>query len=188
MRIIAGKYKGRRLETVRDLSVRPATDRVKGTIYNMLQNRLNIVGATVLDLFAGSGSLGFEALSRGAERVVFVDVGDESYDAMTANAEKLGCLPSCSIILMDAIRFLDYTRDIFNLIFADPPYRYERISELPRLIFERKLLKKGGFLIIEHSKKTTFEPHPLYRMMLQKEFGNTRLSIFIHGDEKDPLE
>jgi 16S rRNA (guanine(966)-N(2))-methyltransferase RsmD len=187
MRIIAGLYKGRTLETVRDLSIRPATERVKGTIFNMLQNRLNLNGVTVLDLFAGSGNLGFEALSRGASHVVFVDAGDESYDAITVNAEKLGCKSSCSTVLMDAIRFLDYTHERFNLIFADPPYSYQRISELPLLIFERKLLEKKGFLIIEHSKKTTFGQHPLYSLMQQREFGNTRLSFFIHSNEEDPL-
>jgi 16S rRNA (guanine966-N2)-methyltransferase len=187
MRIITGTYKGRTLEAVDGMSVRPVTERVKGTIFNMLQNRLNLHGATVLDLFAGNGSLGFEALSRGAHHVDFVDVGDEPYHAIVKNAEKLGCRDSCSIVLMDAIRFLDRVDKRFDLIFADPPYTYERLSELPQLIFERKLLKRGGFLIIEHSQRTRFEATTMYSVMVQKEFGNTRVSFFIHANEKDPL-
>src|SRR5436309_12926687 len=86
MRIITGKFKGRVLSTVRDNSVRPATDRVKGMIFNVLQNRLRLEGAIVLDLFAGSGSLGFEALSRAADRVVFVDDRSEAIEVIGRNA------------------------------------------------------------------------------------------------------
>jgi len=188
MRIITGKYKGRILKVIPDKGVRPATDRVKGTIFNMLQNRLRLINADVLDLFAGSGNLGFEALSRGAKRIVFVDDDDEVLEAVEANAEKLGCLDSCAIIRSDAISFIEKKSEPYDLIFADPPYSYERTSEIPKLIFERKWLKKYGYLIIEHSKHTSFESLPIYLLNTQKEFGNTRVSFFIHptknGDEK----
>ncbi len=181
MRVITGKYKGRVLSSVRDNSVRPATDRVKGTIFNVLQSRLRISNAHVLDVFAGSGSLGFEALSRGAADVVFVDDRRAVLDMIERNAETLGCVDASILIQSDAMRFIEQTQDQFDLIFADPPYAYERMGEIPTLIFQRRLLKNEGFLIIEHAKRTIFESTPLYRIAVQKEFGNTRLSFFTHN-------
>jgi 16S rRNA (guanine966-N2)-methyltransferase len=180
MRIITGKYKGRLLEAPAGNGVRPATDRVKGTIFNMLQNRLQLLDIHVLDLFSGSGSLGFEALSRGAASVVFVDEGRDALDSVRANAEKVGCADNCFILKADAIDFLKQTSDRFELIFADPPYAYQETSRLPVLIFHHKLLKIGGFLIIEHGKHTVFEQSESYVLTVQKEFGNTRVSFFIH--------
>jgi 16S rRNA (guanine966-N2)-methyltransferase len=180
MRIITGKYKGRLLSSLRDNSVRPATDRVKGTIFNMLQNRLSLTDIHVLDLFAGSGSLGFEALSRGAANVVFVDENRNVLDMLLSNAEKLDCSESCYILQADALSFIGQSNDKFDLIFADPPYVYTETPRLPDLIFRQKLLKSEGFLIIEHEKQTSFEPSEFYRLAVQKEFGNTRVSFFIH--------
>ena len=187
MRIITGKYKGRVLETLPDKSVRPATDRVKTTIFDMLQNRLGLKGILVLDMFAGSGSLGFEALSRGAGKVVFVDDMEEILDVMEKNAESLNCIPDTEIIRSDAMSYIEKSNRSFDLIFADPPYSFERINEIPRIIFEKNILNSDGYLIIEHSKRTVFDPSPLYSLAVQKEFGNTRVSFFIHhklnGDE-----
>ena len=180
MRIITGKFKGRALETIRDTSVRPATDRVKGTIFNVLQNRLGLHGAAVLDLFAGIGSLGFEALSRGAGLAVFVDGSKKVLDVIEQNAERLGCLDACVIVQTDALSFVNRTNDSFDLIFADPPYVYKETALLPQVIFERRLLKKGGFLIMEHPKKTVFPAQPQYSLAAQKEFGNTRVTFFTH--------
>ncbi len=179
MRIITGIYKGRSLSTVKDNSVRPATDRVKGSIFNMLQNRLDLHGALVLDLFAGSGSLGFEALSRGAERVTFVDDQKAALDSLESNAESLGCTDQCEIIEDDAMTFLrrGATRQ-YDLIFADPPYVWEGISTLPTEIITRGLLQKSGLLIIEHAKQAVFAPSGAYAPPLCREFGNTRVSFF----------
>src|SRR5689334_3032384 len=134
MRIITGKFKGRRLLTVPNDSVRPATDRVKGSIFNMLQNRLNLVDAAVLDLFAGSGSLGFEALSRGAASVVFVDDSSIALEFVDRNAGVLGCADACETIQGDALDFIAKARSKFDLIFADPPYEYPGTSRLPEAI------------------------------------------------------
>lgn len=178
VRIITGKYKGRQLTTVRDNSVRPATDRVKGSIFNVLQNRLALQDAVVLDLFAGSGSLGFEALSRGAGQVVFVDGSSAALDAVEENAEELDCLDSCELVEDDALSFIRREHREFDLIFADPPYAWESIPLLPVEIVTRKLLKKQGFLIIEHSKQTEFQSNENYKLSVRKEFGNTRVSFF----------
>ena len=162
------------------MSVRPATGRVKAAIFNMLQNRLNLENANVLDLFAGSGNLGFESLSRGASGVVFVDDNRKVLDSIRANAKLLGCLDECDIIHDDAMSFINHCRDNFDLIFADPPYAYEGVTEVPMLIFSRKLLKSEGFLIIEHAKQTMFAESEHYKLSIQKEFGNTYVSFFTH--------
>ena len=181
MRIITGKFKGRSLTTVEDMSVRPVTDRVKGSIFNMLQNRLDLRGIAVLDLFAGSGSLGFEALSRGSLRVVFVDDDHKALDAIEENAEHLDCLASCEIIQSDSFSYMGrLVGEEFSLIFADPPYAYERTPDIPAEIFQHQLLKKEGLLIIEHDRRTTFPLSPLFSMAVQREFGNTRISFFTH--------
>ena len=184
MRIITGKYKGRVLAALSGLQTRPATDRVKTTIFNMLQNRIRIFGIDVLDLFAGTGSLGFEALSRGAKHVVFVDDQEQALDVIEQNAGMVECIEQCAIMRDDALNFISRWREQFDLIFADPPYAYERITDIPRSIFEKGMLRPDGYLIIEHSKHTKFEESPLYTMQVQKEFGNTRVSFFIHPNGK----
>jgi 16S rRNA (guanine(966)-N(2))-methyltransferase RsmD len=180
MRIITGIYKGRTLATVKDNSVRPATDRVKGTIFNVLQNRLALDGVKVLDLFAGSGSLGFEALSRGAAHVTFVDLHRKALDMIERNAETLGCLDDCDILEDDATGFLRRARGPYELIFADPPYAWEGVATLPADIMAAGLLGKEGFLIIEHSKQAAFAPSGAYSVAVCKEFGNTRVSFIVH--------
>ncbi len=178
MRIITGKYKGRLLTTVNDNSVRPATDRVKGSIFNVLQNRLNLHGALVLDLFSGSGSLGFEALSRGAERIVFVDSSSSSLDAVEKNAEALDCLDHCELVQDDAMSFVRREQRKFQLIFADPPYAWDLVPMIPKEIVTRQLLHKQGFLIIEHSKQIEFQDTGNLSVVVRKEFGNTIVSFF----------
>ena len=181
MRIITGIYKGRVLTTLPDKRVRPVTDRVKSTIYNVLQSRLDLRDAHILDLFAGSGSLGLEAISRGAKDAVFVDEDREVLDTIERNAESLGCLENCALVQTDAQAFIERSEDRFDLIFADPPYAYGHVALLPPLIMNRQLLKKEGFLIIEHEKRVQFAEDPLYHIAVQKEFGITRISFFAAG-------
>ena len=178
MRVIAGEYKGRSLLTVSDRTVRPVTERVKGTIFNMLQNRLALHGSRVLDLFAGSGSLGFEALSRGAGRVLFVDSNRLALDMVSKNVKTLNCSDRCDVFLTDALKFIDHCDEQFDLIFADPPYAFELTHQIPESVFRHELLKRGGFLIIEHSKHTGFADAESFQLSIQKAFGNTRVSFF----------
>ncbi len=180
MRIITGIYRGRILKSVPDNSVRPATDRVKGTIYNMLQNRLRVEDCMVLDLFAGSGSLGFEAISRGASHCVFVDSDLAALDVIEKNAEALDCLSSCEIIHDDALSFIGRAKGQFDLVFADPPYAYSATAELPLRLFEHDLVCREGYLIIEHHKRTVIPGNDLYSLEVEKQFGSTRVSFFTH--------
>lgn len=191
MRVITGRFKGRRLQTVRGLSVRPATDRVKKTIFDMLATRIDLNGAQVLDLFAGSGSLGFEALSRGAERVTFLENDRDAADCIEHNATTFGCLAETVILETDALAFVLTSRGKYDVIFADPPYAFPRTVEIPDLVFKQGLLKRNGYLLIEHSSDLRFATTGTYRAGPEKKFGRTLVTFFRHPavtDNPQPSE
>ena len=178
MRVITGLYKGRILKTVKDLSVRPATDRVKQTVFNMLANRIELRGAIVLDLFAGSGSLGIEALSRGAAHVTFVESDEQAVRYIEENVRALGCEALTEIDETDAMYYLLHVRPSFDLIFADPPYAFERTNEIPGIVFTQKLLKPHGYLLIEHAPTVHFASTHEYYAGPEKKFGRTLVTFF----------
>lgn len=178
MRIITGEYKGRNILTVRDLSVRPATDRVRQAIFNMLATRLVLEGAAVLDLFAGSGSLGLEALSRGAASATFVEAGTDPAAYIEKNIGLFGCGERSEVMEMDAMSFIGLGRGPFDLVFADPPYGYPRTADIPRELFARRMLRSGGYLIIEHASDLRFESTPAYTAGPEKKFGRTLVTFF----------
>ena len=177
MRIIAGTYRGRSLRTVRDLSVRPTTDRAKQTIFDILSTRIEFEGIRVLDLFAGSGSLGLEALSRGAGSAVFVDSSRQVHELLVANIRNLGCEPQCTLYQADVFRFLKTMNGKFDLVFADPPYKLERIGALPRAIHESDVSKDGTYVVMEHSRESPIDlPDSMYEI-IRKPFGQTTVLI-----------
>ena len=182
MRVITGRYKGRRLSTVRDLSVRPATDRVKQTIFDILVTRMDLEGTAVLDLFAGSGSLGIEALSRGAEHVDFVEQMEDAADCIEQNLVALGCLQAASVWRMDAGHLIDTSGRVYDLIFADPPYEYLHTPDIPERVFSGKLLSPHGYLMIEHSRELIFATTQRYQTGPERQFGRTMVTFFSHPD------
>jgi len=177
MRIIAGQYRGRNLSTVRDLSVRPTTDRAKQTIFDILSNRLEFDGIEVLDLFSGSGSLGLEAISRGAQSVTFVDKAPQSIRVLDANIKTLGCAEQCTAYPADVFWFLKNTRKTFDLVFVDPPYRLERIEDLPNAIYGSPVVKEGTIVVMEHSKESRIELSDAKFDITRKPFGQTMVLI-----------
>jgi 16S rRNA (guanine966-N2)-methyltransferase len=177
MRIISGQYRGRALSTVRDLSVRPTTDRAKQTIFDILSNRLDLDGIQVLDLFAGSGSLGLEAISRGAASVTFVDKASQSLRALESNIETLGCADRCTAYTADVFWFLKNTRRAFDLVFVDPPYRLDRIEELPNALYESPVVKEGTIVVMEHSKESQVIVSDTMYDVTRKAFGQTTVLI-----------
>ena len=182
MRIIAGIYKGRVLETVRDLSVRPATSRVRETLFNMLVHRLDFGGLCVLDAFAGSGSLGFEALSRGAEHVTFVETDRKAAAMIDATARKFGCSDAVDIVEADALSYMQSTRDRFGVIFADPPYAFEQTHAIPDVVFRETMLQPDGYLLVEHASSLRFEEGTSYSTGPEKRFGRTVVTFFQHKE------
>jgi 16S rRNA (guanine(966)-N(2))-methyltransferase RsmD len=173
MRVIAGTLRGRTLRTVRDLSVRPTTDRAKQVIFDVLATRCDMDGARVLDIFAGSGSLGIESISRGAASVVFVERSNDAADCLEQNVRSLGIERSCEVVRGDIYRYLRSRPPAFDLVFADPPYDLEGIADLPSVIDASGALKPGGWLVMEHRSTTHVEPDPSKFAVVRKELGQT---------------
>ena len=147
MRIIAGKHKGRILAEFKGKEIRPTADRAKEAIFNILQGR--IVGCNFLDLFSGTGSVGIEALSRGAKSVTLVDISKDSLAVTFENLKKIG--ENAKVVLSDAKSFVKTAQDAFDIIFLDPPYKFDA-TEIIEEIGNGEILKKDGLLIHEHDE------------------------------------
>lgn len=178
MRIIAGKHRGRILHTVNDLSVRPATDRVKSAIFNSLQSRIDWNGATVLDLFAGSGSIGLEALSRGAKNITFVESSSPVLEFLKNNILNLNEEVNCNIIPISVEQYLSSSHSPFSIVFADPPYEDSELPQLPQKIFFSNLVEQDGLLVIEHPVKLKFDLTDEIRCVRNSNYGRTAVSFF----------
>jgi len=184
MRIISGTYGGRRLSPPKNITARPTTDFAKESLFNLLNNRLDFEGIDVLDLFAGTGGIGIECISRGAREVTAVEIAHVQQNWIISCCRQLG-IRNLSVIRGDVFKFLAACRTRYDLIFADPPYALERIEELPDLILKPSadsnqpsdcILKDGGWLVIEHGKDTDFTQHP--RHVETRSYGSVHFSFF----------
>lgn len=179
MRIIAGERRGLKLEAVKGLMTRPTADRVKEGLYNMLQFELE-KEAIVLDCFAGTGSLGLEALSRGAREVVFIEKKGEARDVLKRNIAKCRYEEKCQILFGDALQLLPTLQGrAFDLILVDPPYHENLYQRAFFLIKKYHLLSKYGIIVSEHAKSVPFTMDDsdvfLYK---SKTYGDTILNFF----------
>lgn len=170
IRVCAGIYRSRIIECPAK-GVRPTTDRVKQAVFSTLP--VDLEGALVLDLFAGSGNLGIEALSRGAERVTFVDGSKDCTRVIEQNVRLLGALDHTKIVRSEAHAFLEKCRDNFDVIFMDPPYNKGLASELAPHVYS--FVKTGGVLVIEHSP---VEPIPV-QSWKTRTYGDTMVTYII---------
>jgi 16S rRNA (guanine966-N2)-methyltransferase len=168
MRIIAGRWKGRRLNALRVKGIRPTTDRVREAWMSALGSR--IVGAHVLDLFAGSGALGLEALSRGADSVVFVERTRGAVGVLRANIELLGAETSCTVVERDVFRYLAGHVEPFDLALADPPYEGGHAAWRLRRFLDDPFARE---LWLEHPWR---EPLPLPDGARSRRYGDTALT------------
>jgi 16S rRNA (guanine966-N2)-methyltransferase len=180
VRIVAGTHRGRPLLGPRGAGLRPTADRVRESLFNLLGQFFD--GGEVLDLYAGTGALAFEALSRGASRAVLVDQGAEAVRLVTANARALQLEASIELLRMPVARALprlsaDGRR--FALVFADPPYAVEAVSDVVRGVGEGALLAEGGTLVVEHGKRES-GPEVLagLRLTEARRFGDTVVSLY----------
>ena len=182
MRIITGKYKGRHFDIPRSFKARPTTDFAKENIFNVLTGYLDFEGATALDLFAGTGSITLELLSRGCSRVVSVEQDRDHHRFICDNLKQLGVRrEECVLPLRgDAFRFVKSCRQTFDFIFADPPYALKELPTIPDLIFEKGLLKAGGIFVFEHGKDHDFSAHPRFRE--HRAYGSVNFSIFTSAE------
>ena len=189
MRIIAGEYGGRILRSVNDRSVRPATGRVRESLFNILNNRIHIAGARVLDLFAGSGSVGIEALSRGAGRVVFVEREFSVTRIIEENLRTLGesAVGRAEVIRGNAFRYIKESVEKFDLVFVDPPYALENSEQLPEMLIRHGRLSSDGLIVMEHTKKLSFPASPLFSIDDRRTFGMTVISFIVPTRTDNPL-
>lgn len=146
MRIISGKHKGKKLLGFKGSDIRPTSDRAKESLFNILSDR--VLGCDFLDLCSGTGAIGLEAYSRGANSVTFVDNDKESIKLAQKNAESIGLKKE--FCLSDALSFVKRTNSTFDIIFFDPPYAYRDISLVLTEVKNRKILKENGLFIYEH--------------------------------------
>lgn len=176
MRIISGKYRGRRIMAPRQLPVRPTTDMAKEALFNILNNSYYFEDLSVLDLFAGTGNISFEFASRGSTDITAVDIDQRCVSFIASTAKELDF--KISTIKSDILKFLPKVRSTYDIIFADPPYKMsiEDFAEIPKLVFVNNLLLENGVLIIEHSKYMDLSH--LDGFSEQRKYGGSIFSFF----------
>jgi 16S rRNA (guanine966-N2)-methyltransferase len=180
MRIIAGKYGSRKLKSLDGLDTRPTLDRVKESLFNILGKRP--LQAQVLDLFSGSGSLGLEALSRGAQFCVLNDASPEAVEIIQDNVEALKVQDDTGVMCQDAFAAVDILADAgmaFDLIFLDPPYDAGLYAPVLEKIRDRGILAPEGMIVCEHRRGSTFEIPYEYRIYDRRTYGRSTISFII---------
>ena len=201
MRIITGIYKGRRFDIPHTFKARPTTDFAKENIFNVLNAYIDLEGARALDLFAGTGSISLELLSRGCEQVVSVEADRDHARFIGECVRKLG-VTNHQLIRGDVFRYLkkatqnlnaaqqhqtlesgsaafeqpDRDQRAFNFIFADPPYSLPNLPDIPQLVLQSGLLAPDGVFVFEHGKQNDFSSHPCFRE--HRAYGSVNFSIF----------
>ena len=176
MRIISGKYKGRRINPPKKLPVRPTTDMAKEALFNILNNQYYFDEISVLDLFSGTGSISYEFASRGTEEITCVDQDFGCIKFINQTSETFDM--EINAIKSEAFKFLENCKRQFTIIFADPPYAFseEDFNKIAESVFQNKLLENDGMLIIEHSKHTDLSNTINYSY--SKSYGGNMFSFF----------
>jgi len=181
LRVIAGEARGMRLKAPDGITTRPTADRVKEALFSILQSANKIKGCRVLDLFSGSGALGIEAISRGAEFVFFIEKSPLAINALKQNLSHTRCIDKSEILAMDvnkALKFLYGKKELFDLILMDPPYNYDFYLNVIEIAGTR-LLKSDGLLVAETSvKKTLPEKIGTSTHSARRIYGDTALEFY----------
>ena len=179
MRIITGKARGLKLTTPKNMDVRPTSDRVKESLFNIIGTK--IVGTHVLDLFAGTGNLGLEAWSRGAEKVVFIDESQASLQLVRSNIAKAKAEKETTVIKGNAVKAiadLAARGERFDFIFCDPPYNKGLPAQIIEQVAKYDIVISGGYLIVEHSQHESLSELPLKLEIIRSEkYGETLISF-----------
>ena len=175
MRIIRGKYGKRRFDVPHNITARPTTDFAKENIFNVIENIEDIEGDEVLDLFAGTGAISLEFLSRGAKSVTSVEMAATQANFIRSVKEKLGD-NALRVIKGDVFKFLGSAKRPYDIVFADPPYDHPRFNEIPSLILDSSAVKAGSLVIVEHNDKHDFSI--LQGFEQHRAYGSVNFSIF----------
>lgn len=178
MRIVGGALGGRKLRPPSRMPyTRPTTDIAKEGLFNVIENNLEIPALATCDLFGGTGSISYELMSRGATDCTIVEKDPAMAGFIKSTAATLK-LDTLQVIRMDVFRFIDQCTRTFDFIFAGPPYALTGIETIPSLIIEKKLLKPGGWLVLEHTPRNDFSGSPLFATA--RKYGTTIFSIFVN--------
>ena len=175
MRIIGGTHRSRQFHIPDKLGIRPTTDFAKEALFNILQHSIELERVKVLDLFGGSGSISYEFASRGASEITSIEKNPSCVSFIKKNAIEFK-FENIKVICMDVFKYLALCSETFDIIFADPPFKLENIERIPALVFEKKLLKENGTLIVEHPSDVKFSE--IMQLQETREYGTVNFSIF----------
>lgn len=176
MRIIAGVHRKRMIVPPPNFKARPTTDFAKENLFNVFWNHFDFEEIDVLDLFSGTGGISYEFASRGAKKVVSIEMNPLHHKFITKTAKELG-FDQIQAVQTNAFIYLRQMRGIdFDIVFADPPYSMEDLETLPDLVFGANMVREGGWFVLEHSGDNNFSGHP--RFFEQRKYGSVNFSIF----------
>lgn len=175
MRIIAGSLKGRRLNPSDNLPVRPTTDMARESLFNILNNYVDYEECSVMDLFAGTGAVSVEFLSRGAKDVTSIEINNQCTDFIKETAQRLN-LTNLHVVRADVFDLLKRAYKKFDIIFADPPYALKDLPQLPDIVFSKDILTEDGIFILEHPKEYDFSEHPNFWQ--HRNYGKVNFTFF----------
>lgn len=186
MRIISGTYRGRQLSPPKNITARPTTDFAKEALFNLLQNRIDFEGVDMLDLFAGTGGIGLEFVSRGARSVTSVELAHVQQNFILSVCRQLG-IRNLTLIRGDVFKYIHSCGTRYDCIFADPPYALDTLATLPDRVLGlddnhqpdpacTSLLKENGLFVLEHGKTNDFSEHPCF--VECRTYGSVHFSFF----------
>ena len=176
MRIIRGKYGRRRFDVPQNITARPTTDFARENIFNVLDNIVDFEGCTALDLFAGTGAISFEFLSRGCAKVTCVEKSSTQFNFIRRVRDMLNEQQNLTMVKGDVFRFVEQTTQKFDIIFADPLYALDGLQNIPDKVLERGLLHPDRYFILEHGDEHSFSDHPAF--VKEKVYGRVHFSFF----------
>ncbi len=174
MRIVAGKFRSRRINAPQNIPARPTTDFAKESLFNILNNHFDFDAISFLDLFAGTGSITYEMASSGCEDMICVEKDGRSVEFIKKTIKELDI--NAVVMRMDVFEYLRSTRRKFDIIFAGTPYALLNLKDIPDEIFDAQLLNEKGWFILEHHKHQSFDEHPHFKS--KRNYGTTVFSIF----------
>ncbi len=175
MRIVGGIYKGRKIAVSKGFDSRPTTDFAREALFNILSNIVDFSESKVLDLFAGTGSISFEFVSRGVTDIDLVDINSRSVHFISDVAAEFG-IKGMHTVRMDVFRFIPICHKKYDVIFADPPHDLATLASIPDLIFSHSLLNPQGIFILEHGKSHQFKKHAAFYE--ERNYGSVHFSFF----------
>ncbi|MFA9388561.1 MAG: 16S rRNA (guanine(966)-N(2))-methyltransferase RsmD [Prolixibacteraceae bacterium] len=174
MRIVGGKYRGRMFNPGKSFKARPTTDFAKESLFNILNNRIDFEETKLLDLFAGTGSISYEFISRGCSDLTMIELDFKHVQFIKSVLKELNEV--AKVYRADAFKFLETENHQYDLIFADPPYDHPRLKEVPELVVARKLLTPDGLFVLEHGRDHDFSTAPGFQEI--RKYGSVNFSFF----------